>query len=147
MNNEKFMNEALKEAKKAYEKKEIPVGAVIVKDGKIIARGHNLKEVKNTALAHAETIAINKANRKLNNWRLTDCEMYVTLEPCLMCTGAILSSRISKLYIGTMDKNLGACKSIIDNKKYNLNNLQIETGILEGKCEYILKDFFKMLRK
>ena len=88
---EKFMNEALKEARKAYEKLEIPVGAVIVKNGKIISRAHNLKETKQTATAHAEILAIQKANKKLNNWRLIDCDMYVTLEPCSMCMGAIVS--------------------------------------------------------
>ena len=100
---EKWMKEALKEAKKAYEKQEIPVGAVIVKENKIIARGHNLKETKKTALAHAEIIAIQKANKKLDNWRLLDCDIYVTLEPCPMCLGAIASSRIKNVYIGTLD--------------------------------------------
>ena len=96
---EKFMKEALKEAKKAYKKLEIPVGAVIVKDGKIIARGHNLKETKEDTTKHAEIIAIQKASKKLSAWRLIDCEMYVTLEPCAMCAGAIINSRIKKVYI------------------------------------------------
>ena len=100
---EKFMKEALKEAKKAYEKEEVPVGAVIVKDGKIIARAHNLKETKKDTTRHAEIIAIQKASKKLNAWRLEDCEMYVTLEPCSMCAGALIQSRIKKVYIGTMD--------------------------------------------
>ena len=101
---EKFMNEALKEARKAYEKLEIPVGAVIVKNGKKISKAHNLKETKQTATAHAEILAIQKANKKLNNWRLIDCDMYVTLEPCSMCMGAIVSSRIKNIYIGTLDQ-------------------------------------------
>lgn len=144
---ELFMKEALKEAKKAYKKEEIPVGAVIVKDSKIISRGHNLKEIKNSSIAHAEIIAINKANRKLEAWRLEDCEMYVTLEPCMMCMGAIINSRIKKIYIGTLDPKTGACSSVIDIKKYKFNHeVEIETGILKDECEYILKDFFKSLR-
>ena len=93
----KFMKEALREAQKAYDKKEIPVGAVIVKDNKIIARAHNVKEEKNDTTKHAEIIAIQKASKKLNAWRLTGCEMYVTLEPCSMCAGALIQSRISKV--------------------------------------------------
>ena len=112
---EKFMNEALKEARKAYEKLEIPVGAVIVKNGKIISRAHNLKETKQTATAHAEILAIQKANKKLNNWRLIDCDMYVTLEPCSMCMGAIVSSRIKNIYIGTLDQKK---EEKIDIQKY-----------------------------
>lgn len=145
---ERWMKEALKEAKKAYEKEEIPVGAVIVKNNKVIARAHNLKEIKQTAIAHAEILAIQKANKKLQNWRLIDCDMYVTLEPCMMCMGAIISSRIKNIYIGTLDlKNEnGASEEKL--KKYGENfNLHIETGILQEKCEYILKEFFKKLRK
>lgn len=93
---ETFMKEALKEAKKAYKKLEIPVGAVIVKDGEIIAKAHNLRENKNSSIAHAEILAIEKANKKLNAWRLENCEMYITLEPCMMCMGAIVNSRIKK---------------------------------------------------
>ena len=109
---EKFMKEALKEAKKAYKKLEIPVGAVIVKDGKIIARGHNLKETKEDTTKHAEIIAIQKASKKLSEWRLIDCEMYVTLEPCAMCAGAIINSRIRNLYVGTMDKKANSFSEI-----------------------------------
>lgn len=144
---EKFMKEALKEARKAYNKQEIPVGAVIVKNGKIIARAHNLKEINQSALAHAEILAIKKANKKLENWRLIDCEMYVTLEPCTMCIGAIISSRIKKIYIGTMDEKAGACGSVLNLLDYKFNHeVEIETGILQNECETILKDFFKMLR-
>ena len=146
---EKFMNEALKEARKAYEKLEIPVGAVIVKNGKIISKAHNLKETKQTATAHAEILAIQKANKKLNNWRLIDCDMYVTLEPCSMCAGALIQSRIKKVYIGAMDYKTGACGSILNLlKDYPCNHeVDIQTGVLKEECEKILKDFFKELRK
>ncbi len=144
---EKFMKEALKEAKKAYKKEEIPVGAIIVKNGKIIARGHNLKELKNSGISHAEILAIQKANKKLKAWRLEECEMYITLEPCMMCMGAIINSRIKKIYIGTLDPKTGSCKSVINIENYKFNHtVEIETGILKDECEYILKDFFKMLR-
>lgn len=147
-NKEFFMKEALKEAEKAYKKEEIPVGAIIVKDGKIIARGHNLKELKKSSTSHAEILAINKANKKLNAWRLEDCEMYVTLEPCMMCMGAIINSRLKKLYIGTLDPKTGSCKSVINIDQYKFNHeVEIETGILQKECEYILKDFFKNLRQ
>ena len=141
------MEAALAEAQKAYKKDEVPVGAVIVKDGKIIARAHNLKESKNMSTAHAEILAINKACKKLNSWRLINCDMYVTLEPCTMCMGAIIASRIKKLYIGTLDPKTGACGSFIDLNQYKYNHIvNINKGILEKKCEYILKDFFKDLR-
>lgn len=141
----KFMEEALKEAKKAYTKQEIPVGAVIVKKGKIIARAHNLKETKQTAIAHAEILAIQKANKKLKNWRLTDCDMYVTLEPCDMCMGAIISSRIKNIYIGTLDSKK---QQKLDISKYKEEyNINIECDIMQQECETILKKFFKSLRK
>ena len=142
-----FMKEALKEAKKAYKKEEIPVGAIIVKDGKIIARAHNLKETKNSSISHAEILAIEKACKKINAWRLEECEMYITLEPCMMCMGAIINSRIKKIYIGTLDPKTGACRSVINIDNYKFNHVvEIETGILKEECEYILKDFFKRLR-
>ena len=146
---EKFMKEALKEAKKAYEKDEVPVGAVIVKDGKIIARAHNLKETKLDTTCHAEILAIKKASRKLNSWRLENCEMYVTLEPCYMCAGALIQSRIKKVYIGTMDYKTGACGSVFNLlEDYTFNHkVECETGILSKECEKILQDFFKELRK
>ena len=145
---EKFMKEALKEAKKAEEKLEIPVGCVIVKDGKIIARAHNLKESKKDATAHAEILAIQKASKKLGAWRLLDCEMYITLEPCPMCTGAIIQSRIKKIYIGTSDEKTGACGTVLNLlKDYEFNHkVEVETGIEKGECEAILKKFFKKLR-
>lgn len=142
---EKFMKTALLEAKKAYEKEEIPVGAVIVKNNKIIAKAHNLKETKKTATAHAEILAIQKANKKLNNWRLLDCDIYVTLEPCEMCMGAIIASRIKNIYIGTLDPKK---KNEIDVEKYKEQyGINIEVGLMQENCEYILKDFFKNLRK
>ena len=147
--NEKFMKEALKEAQKALEQEEVPVGAVIVKDGKIISRAHNIKEQKNDATCHAEIIAIKKACKKLNSWRLIDCEMYVTLEPCSMCAGALINSRIKKLYIGTTDEKTGACGSVLNLLEDYKFNHKIETNkyILKEECEKILKDFFKKLRK
>lgn len=146
---EKFMKEALKEAKKAGEKLEVPVGCVIVKDGKIIARAHNLKETKADTTKHAEIIAIQKASKKLEAWRLLDCEMYVTLEPCSMCAGAIIQSRIRKVYIGAMDEKTGACGSVLNLlQDYPFNHIvEVETGIEKEKCEQILKEFFKKLRK
>lgn len=146
---DKYMKEALKEAKKAYEKEEIPVGAIIVKDGKVIARAFNVKEQKNDTTKHAEIIAIQKASRKLNSWRLIDCEMYVTLEPCAMCAGALIQSRIKKVYIGTMDEKTGACGSVFNLlEDYEFNHkVEFETGILKEECQTILKDFFRNLRK
>ena len=149
MEREKFMKQALKEAKKAYDELEIPVGAVIVKDGKIIARAHNQKEKKQDTTKHAEIFAIQKASKKLGNWRLNDCEMYVTLEPCAMCAGAIVNARIKTVYIGAKDLKTGACGS-----KLNLlqdfdfdTSVMVETGILEEECQIILKEFFKEIRK
>ena len=144
-----FMKEALKEAQKAYNKLEIPVGAVIVKDGKIISRAHNIKEEKQDTTKHAEIIAIQKASKKLETWRLNDCEMYVTLEPCSMCAGAIIQSRIKKVYIGTMDEKTGACGSVLNLfKDFKFNHtVELETGILQEDCEKLLKDFFKTLRE
>ena len=141
MEKEKYMKEAIKEAIKAYKIEEVPVGAIIVKDGKIIARAHNKKETKKNATSHAEILAIQKACKKLESWRLTDCEMYVTLEPCSMCAGALINARIKKVYIGTEDTKTGACGSVLnllEDYKFN-HKIEIE--------KYILKDFFKMLRK
>lgn len=146
---EKFMKEALKEAQKAYNKLEVPVGCVIVKDDKIIARGHNLKEIKNDTTMHAELIAIRKASKKLESWRLNECEMYVTLEPCSMCAGAIINARIKKVYIGTLDEKTGAVGSVLNLfKDYTFNHVvDVEQGILQEECQQILKEFFKELRK
>lgn len=145
----KFMKEALKEAQKSYEKEEIPVGAVIVKDGKIIARGHNLKETKTDTTNHAEIIAIKKASKKIKSWRLTGCTMYVTLEPCTMCAGALIQARLDKVIIGTMDEKTGACGSVLNVlEDYTFNHkVEIEKGIMEEECKEILQKFFKELRK
>lgn len=147
--NNKYMKEALKEAKKAYDKEEIPVGAIIVKDNKIIARAHNIKELKKDTTKHAEIIAIQKASKKLETWRLEGCTMYVTLEPCVMCTGAIIQARLDKLVIGAMDEKTGACGSVLNIlKDYKFNHIvEVEKGIMEGECREILQQFFKMLRK
>jgi tRNA(adenine34) deaminase len=142
------MGEALKEAKKAYKKAETPIGCVIVKDNIIIARGHNEKEIKQDPTLHAEMTAIRKAGKKLNSWRLTDCDMYVTLEPCPMCAGALIQARIRKLYIGATDPKAGAVGSVInlmEIEKFN-HKVEVQYGILENECSQILKDFFKELR-
>jgi len=143
-----FMKEALKEARKAYKKDETPIGAVIVKDGTIIARGHNKKELKQDATLHAEMAAIKKASKKLGSWRLNDCDMYVTLEPCTMCAGAIIHARIRRLYIGAADPKAGAAGSVINVFAIDNFNHKVEVihGILEEECSNILKDFFKELR-
>ena len=146
---EKFMKEALKEAKKAYEKEEVPVGCVIVKDGKIIARAHNLKETKYDTTKHAEILAIQKASKKLKSWRLIDCDMYVTLELCSMCAGAIINSRIRKIYYGASDEKTGAIGSVfnlLEDYKFN-HKVEYQSGVLQEECEEILKEFFKYLRK
>ena len=143
------MKEALKEAKKAYNKEEVPVGVVIVKNGKIISRAHNIKEIKQDTTCHAEILAIQKASKKLKNWRLEDCEMYVTLEPCSMCAGAIIQSRIKKIYIGTPDEKTGACGSVLNLlEDYKFNHIvQVEKYILKEECENILNKFFDNLRR
>ena len=145
---EKFMLQALKEANKAKLKDEVPVGCVIVKDNKIIARGHNIKEKNKNALLHAEIVTLQKAYKKLDAWRLEDCELYVTLEPCIMCAGAIVHSRINKVYFGATDPKAGAIMSIdniFDNEKLN-HKVSYENGILEEECSKILKDYFKEKR-
>ena len=146
---EYYMKQALKEAEKAYKKLEVPVGAVIVKDGKIIARAYNQKECKNDTTNHAEILAIKKASKKLNSWRLIDCDMFVTLEPCSMCAGALIQSRIRKVYIGAPDLKTGACGSVLNLlEDYTFNHkVEVENGILKNECESILKSFFKELRQ
>lgn len=146
-NNSYYMREALKEAKKAYLSNEVPVGCVIVYNDKIIARGHNKREGLNNSLAHAEIVAINKACKKLNSWRLDDCVMYITLEPCIMCSGAIIQSRIKKVIYGSRDYRFGTHQSIINLFDVKFNHLvEIESGILEDECSNIISNFFKELR-
>ncbi|MBR3697308.1 MAG: tRNA adenosine(34) deaminase TadA [Clostridia bacterium] len=149
MNKNDYMKEALKEANKAYIKEEVPVGAIIVKDGNIIAKAHNLKETKKSSICHAEILAIQKACKKLDTWRLINCDMYVTLEPCPMCTGALINSRIRKVYIGTNDKKTGACGSkinLLEDVVFN-HKVEIEREIMQQECEQLLKKFFKNLRE
>lgn len=145
----KFMKEALKEARKAAEKGEVPIGAVIVKDGKIIGRGHNLRESTNDPTAHAEIIAIRKASKKLNNWRLSGCTLYVTVEPCIMCAGAIVLARIDKLVYGTDDPKAGAVKSLykaVSDKRLNHRVKEVKSGVLKEECQELLRIFFSNLR-
>ena len=145
---EYFMREALNEAYKAERIGEVPVGAVIVKDEKIISRGYNMRETLKDPTAHAEIIAIKRASEVLRNWRLIGCTIYVTIEPCSMCAGAIVNSRVEKVVIGALDPKMGACGSIINvvqNKNFN-HRVQLTTGILEFECSNIMKNFFKRLR-
>lgn len=144
----KYMLEALNEAKKAAEIGEVPIGAVIVKDDKIIGRGHNLTETLKDPTKHAEMVAIDEALKNTDGFRLTDCQMYVTLEPCSMCAGAIVLTRINKLYIGAMDPKSGACGSVLNIlQQEKLNHfVEIECGVNEEQCSTILKEFFRKLR-
>lgn len=143
------MQAALEEAKKAAALSEVPVGAVIVKDGEIISRGHNEVETRKDPTAHAEMLAIRRAAEALGGWRLTGCRMFVTAEPCSMCAGAIVWSRIEKLYIGTADPKSGACGSLFNiPQDSRLNHFtDIEIGLMQEECSCIMKDFFKQLRK
>lgn len=148
MNDELFMKEALKEAMKAYKEDEVPVGCVIVKDDKIIARGHNKKEKKNNAILHAEIVTLTKAQKKLNDWHLNDCTLYVTLEPCLMCTGAIIQTRIKKVVFGAFDPKGGAIESALKVNEVKGINHRFESisKVLEKECSMILKSYFKSKR-
>lgn len=140
---------ALEEAEISEKLGEVPIGAVIVKDGEIIARGHNLTETSKDPTAHAEMMAIRRAAEKLGGWRLMDCEMYVTCEPCSMCAGAMVWARLKKVYIGTMDPKAGAAGSVLnvlEEPKLN-HHVEIETGIMQEECSEILKRFFKSLRE
>ena len=146
---EKFMKAALKEAEKAERKEEVPIGCVIVKDGKIFARAHNLRQTKRLATAHAEILAIEKACRKIKDWRLDGYEILITLEPCAMCAGAIANARISKVYFGAYEKKGGGAVS-----KFNilsesgLNHVtEWEGGVLEEECSAVIKNFFSSRRK
>lgn len=146
--NNRFMCEALKQAQIAYKKDETPIGAVIVKYGKIIARAYNKREMNKSATAHAEILAIEKACKKLGGWRLTGCDIYVTLEPCPMCMGAILNARISNIYFGACDLKAGSCGSIINLNDYPYNHkVNIYQGIMQEECATLLTTFFQQLRK
>ena len=143
------MSLALKEAQKALLEDETPIGCVIVKDDKVIARGHNKREIKNLVTSHAEIEAITKANKKLKSWRLVDCDLYVTVEPCIMCGGAIIQSRIRNVYYGAKDLKGGAFGSSINILEANNINHRpnIIGGILEEECAIIIKNYFKNKRK
>lgn len=146
---EKYMGQALKLAKKAAELDEVPIGCVIVHDGKVIARGYNRRNTDKSTLAHAEIAAIRKASRKLADWRLEECTMYVTLEPCQMCAGAIVQARIPRVVIGAMNPKAGCAGSVLnllEMKEFN-HRVDVTRGILEEECSQMLKDFFAGLRK
>ena len=146
---ERYMKEAIKQAKKAYALDEVTIGCVIVQDNKIIARGYNRRNTDKNALAHAEISAIKKASKKTGDWRLEDCTMYVTLEPCQMCAGAIVQSRMKKVVIGAMNPKAGCAGSVINilqMKQFN-HQAEMENGILEKECADMLSTFFKELRE
>ncbi len=141
--NEKYMMLAINEAKKAYKKNDVPIGCVIVKDGRIISKAHNKKEIKKNAIMHAEIIAIAKACKKLKTWHLDDCVLYTTVEPCMMCTGAIIQSRIKKIYYSISNKSFGELEN------YHLKNKKIfiQNNILNGESKKLMQQFFKEKRK
>lgn len=146
---EKFMKEAIKQAKKAEAIDEVPIGCVIVHEGKIIARGYNKRNTMKTTLAHAELLAIRKACKKLGDWRVENCTMYITLEPCQMCAGAIVQARIPRVVIGAMNKKAGCAGSILnmlEMKEFN-HQVQVTRGVLEEECSRMMRDFFKEMRK
>ena len=144
---EKYMQMALKEARLAALEGEIPVGAVIVKDGEVIASAHNNREATGDATGHAETLAIREACRILGGWHLEKCTLYVTLEPCPMCMGAIINSRLGKVVFGAKDAKAGACGSVIDLRNYPLNHKPIvESGFMKDECAAVLSDFFRERR-
>ena len=142
-----YMKQALKRAKAAYKEWETPVGAVIVKDGRIISSGRNFREKKKNALMHAELIAIDRACKRLGSWRLVDCELYVTLEPCAMCAGAIINARLKRVVFGAFDAKAGSFGSLVNLTDYPYNHKpEIVGGILADECAEMLSDFFKELR-
>lgn len=145
----KYMKEAIRQAKKAYAIGEVPIGCVIVRDGKIISRGYNRRTIDKNTLAHAELAAIKKASKKLDDWRLEGCTMYVTLEPCQMCAGALVQSRIDRVVIGCMNPKAGCAGSILNllqMPEFN-HQVELETGVLEEECSQMMKDFFRELRE
>ena len=145
---EKYMKEAIKQAKKAAAIGDVPIGCVIVEDDKIIARAYNQRNKKKTTLAHAELLAIQKASKKVNDWRLEDCTMYITLEPCQMCAGAIVQARVSEVVIGSMNPKAGCAGSILNMLEMHEFNHQVkvERGVLKEECSEMLSAFFRRLR-
>lgn len=149
MIDEKFMQAAIEEAEKASKLDEVPIGAVIVYQGEVIARGYNIRETSQTTLSHAELIAIQEANGKVGSWRLEDCTLYVTLEPCPMCAGAIVQSRIRRVVYGAADPKAGCggtLMNLLNDERFN-HQVEVTSGVLEVACSTLLTDFFKMLRK
>ena len=146
---EKYMKRALRLAEKARKLNEVPIGCVIVRDDKVIATGYNRRNTDKQTLSHAEITAIKKASRIVGDWRLEGCEMYVTLEPCQMCAGALVQSRIDRVYVGAMNKKAGCCGSVINLLNMEQFNHQVEliTGVLEEECSTILSEFFRELRE
>ena len=146
---ERFMKEAIRQARKAYAIGEVPIGCVIVYEGRVIARGYNRRTIDKNTLAHAELLAIRKASRKLDDWRLEGCTMYVTLEPCQMCSGAIVQSRMKRVVVGCMNAKAGCAGSILNLLQMDEFNHQVELekGVLEEECSLLMKNFFKELRK
>lgn len=146
---EKYMKAAIKQAKKAYDLGEVPIGCVIVHEGKIIGRGYNRRNTDKNTLAHAEITAINKASKKIGDWRLEECTLYVTLEPCQMCAGAIVQARITEVVMGCMNPKAGCGGSILNILEMPQFNHQVKVvrGILEETCSQMLKDFFTELRE
>ena len=147
--NEKYMREAIKQAKKACAIGEVPIGCVIVYEGKIIGRGYNRRTIDKNPLAHAELIAIKKASKKMGDWRLENCTLYVTLEPCQMCSGAIVQARMKKVVVGCMNPKAGCAGSILNLLQVEQFNHQVELeiGVLQEECSLMMKNFFKELRK
>ena len=146
---EKYMKEAIRQAHKAQKLQEVPIGCVIVKDGKIIARGYNRRNTDKNTLAHAELLAIRKASRAVGDWRLEECTMYITLEPCQMCAGAIVQSRIPKVVFGTRNSKAGCAGSILNilqEPRFN-HQVDIEENVLQQQCAELMKAFFKNFRK
>ncbi len=144
-----FMERALKQAEVAFKKGEVPVGAVVVKDGKVISRGYNLRETTNDPTAHAELLAMKRASKKLDSWRLSGCTLYVTLEPCPMCSGVIVNSRIDRVVFGAYDQKAGCCTTLYhlcNDERFN-HRAEILGGVMEDACAKILSDFFKEKRK
>lgn len=144
-----FMRLAIEEAKKAEEKKEVPIGAVIVKEGKVLASAHNLRETEQRAVAHAELLAIDEACKKTGYWRLNDCTLYVTLEPCAMCSGAIVLSRIDRVVYGASDPKggcAGTLMNLLDEERFN-HQANVVKGVLEEECSALLSNFFRNLRE
>lgn len=147
MNHDKYMRAALEEAQKAYDKNEVPIGAIIVRNGEIISRAHNTREVQQSTLAHAEIIAIQRANETLGSWRLDSCSLYVTIEPCQMCSGAIIQSRIENVYYGATDLKSGSHQSILNLYEFPFNHkVNVVSGLLEKECSELMTTFFKELR-